>query len=174
MRLQSRRRRLPGRRMKTLMKIVKTMVNAGSRLCAFVRWVEFASPFLLVSDSVTFSSEMKEQRRWWGCSSSLCRSSALLSPQFFFRAQSPASSASFLLPSFFSFFSGSVISCLWFFRCLPLSPGFVSPPCSWLFFFVSFSPLVFLCSFPLVFFFPSMHGLSLAFIAREECRFFKP
>jgi len=31
-----------------LLKTVKTMVNAGSRLCAFVGWVEFASPFLLV------------------------------------------------------------------------------------------------------------------------------
>ena len=47
--------------MKTLMKIVKTMVNAGSRLCAFVRWAEFASPLLLVVDSVTVSSEMKGQ-----------------------------------------------------------------------------------------------------------------
>nr|TKR85703.1 hypothetical protein D5086_0000243240 [Populus alba] len=72
------------------------MVNAGSRLCAFVRWVEFTSPLLLVSDSVTFSSEMKEQRRWWGCSSSLCRSSAFLSPQFF---SFPVSCVFCLLPS---------------------------------------------------------------------------
>jgi len=31
-----------------LLKTVKTMVNASSRLYAFVRWVEFASPMLLV------------------------------------------------------------------------------------------------------------------------------
>jgi len=31
-----------------LLKTVKTMVNAGSRLCAFVRWFELASPMLLV------------------------------------------------------------------------------------------------------------------------------
>ena len=31
-----------------LLKTVKTMVNAGSRLYAFVRWAEFASPLLLV------------------------------------------------------------------------------------------------------------------------------
>ncbi|KAJ6885969.1 hypothetical protein NC651_026587 [Populus alba x Populus x berolinensis] len=55
------------------------------------------------------------------------------------------------------------------------SPGFVSPLLFVTLFFVSFSPLVFLCSFPLGFvFLPRMHGLSLAFIAREECRFFKP
>nr|TKR71188.1 hypothetical protein D5086_0000303280 [Populus alba] len=45
-----------------LLKTVKTMVNAGSRLCAFVRWVEFASPLLLVLYSATFSSVMKGQR----------------------------------------------------------------------------------------------------------------
>lgn len=31
-----------------LLKTVKTMVNAGSRLCAFARWFELASPMLLV------------------------------------------------------------------------------------------------------------------------------
>jgi len=31
-----------------LLKTVKTMVNAGSRLCAFVRWFELAPPMLLV------------------------------------------------------------------------------------------------------------------------------
>jgi hypothetical protein len=80
-----------------LLKTVKTMVNAGSRLCAFVRWAEFASPLLLVLDSVTFSSEMKGQRQWWGCSSSLCRSSAFLSPQFCFSF--PVSLS--LFPAFF-------------------------------------------------------------------------
>ncbi|KAJ6865352.1 hypothetical protein NC651_035815 [Populus alba x Populus x berolinensis] len=49
-----------------LLKTVKTMVNVGSRLFAFIRWAEFASPLLLVLDSVTFSFEMKGQRRWWG------------------------------------------------------------------------------------------------------------
>lgn len=96
-----------------LLKTVKTMVNAGSRLCAFVRWAEFASPLLLVLDSVTFSSEMKGQRQWWGCSSSLCRSSAFLSPQF----------------------------CFSFPVSLSLFPQFFSPPCpSWLFLLPGFSP----------------------------------
>jgi len=63
---------------------VRTMVNAGSRLCAFVHWVEFASPLLLVLYFLTFSSEMKGQRRWWGCSSSMCHTSTFLSPKFFF------------------------------------------------------------------------------------------
>nr|TKS13512.1 hypothetical protein D5086_0000052650 [Populus alba] len=49
-----------------LLKTVKAMVNAGSCLCAFVRWAEFASPLLLVSDSTTFCSKMEGQRQWWG------------------------------------------------------------------------------------------------------------
>jgi len=98
-----------------LLKTVKTMANAGSRLCAFVRWAEFASSLLLVLDSVTFSSEMKGQRRWWGCSSSLCRSSTFLSPQFFFAPSLPLSVSpvfhsplpfvAFSSPRFFSLFS---------------------------------------------------------------------
>ena len=109
---------------------VRTMVNPGSRLCAFVRWVEFASPLLLVLYFLTFSSEMKGQRRWWGCSSSLCRSSAFLSPQFF-GSQSPLLSVSpvFLVsPALRGFFFCPVLGLLF----PQFSPGFFSLS-AWLF-----------------------------------------
>ena len=155
-----------------LLKTVKTMVNAGSRLYAFVRWAEFTSPLPLVWDSVTFSSEMKGQRRLWGCSLSLRRSSAFLSG--FSSAQDEGDgdkSMTFCrlnvssLWFFFVFFSflllpilGSALSHLLSVRALPLN---------WVFFWVLcvlfFSPVarVFLWFFFVSF--PSLLLVSLVF-----------
>jgi hypothetical protein len=151
---------------------VRTMVNPGSRLCAFVRWVEFASPLLLVLYFLTFSSEMKGQRRWWGCSSSLCRSSAFLSPHFF-GSQSPLLSVSpvFLVsPALRGFFFSPVLGLLF----PQFSPGFFSLS-AWLFRVpsVSFFPLfvALFCLFPLSvswIFFALFSSLFLCFIESDR------